>query len=384
MTTKPTPKLYIDPDAKSIDSGITQTETMSSTNTTPRDSGTTMSGTTATPRQPILNGVEKWWSPELERLARGRGHKGKVKIRSLDGGKRRLRGGDFLTIPGSLMTLGVAWKSGNKQYGLTTAHGFFERSVPVGTRVRAYDSDEACVKRKEDGKKAHKTRVIGTVVSLDTRTDSAIIEIYPHVEIHDRAVALSSDDSQVHIINVVPDAAAVPPDFGERLYSYGAAYRGMIGVRVDPESTVENLSRQFAVQSFVTHEGKDVAMGETNLTIHGDSGALSLDQYARAWYMNTTLGSSNDKHWSRGVHLRDVANAHPFFFGILPGSAVSSESSFSFTAIEFKEAEVGFGDGKYPLADFSDCGDDEDRTFSTLTMDPASKGLYFDYEDEEE
>ena len=128
-----------------------------------------------------------------------------MKVRSLNGNMRALRGGDWVASSYGIVMLAVAWTHGkcNKKYGLTVAHVFTDHCLGVGSSVFAFDSDEAEMTRL-DGTTAHKPIRIGTVTSIDMMpTDSAIFEIFDSIKIEPLAVALSSGNEQVCRITLV-------------------------------------------------------------------------------------------------------------------------------------------------------------------------------------
>jgi hypothetical protein len=83
-----------------------------------------------------MDDIEESWSPADERV-RDDGGNDKMKIRSLNGNTRALRGGDWLSSRFALMTLAVAWTDhGDKKYGLTVVHVFFaDHGLTVGDSV---------------------------------------------------------------------------------------------------------------------------------------------------------------------------------------------------------------------------------------------------------
>ena len=200
-----------------------------------------------------MDEVVNSWSPEDVRKQRDDTGHGNMKIRSLNGNTRRLRGGDWITSGPGFCTLSVAWKEhGGKQYGLTVAHVFTSYNLPRGSSVWAVDSDEPL---PATGK--HRTIKIGSLVSIDFATDSAVFEIFPNIKIDPLAVALSSvcgDDKVVKIKRPSPfTPIAIPEEvpFGSQLIMYGAARRGMIGVRVPRRGgNVCDMSRFWSTQSY--------------------------------------------------------------------------------------------------------------------------------------
>lgn len=162
-----------------------------------------------------MENIEKsWWSPPPgdERKGRDReaggGGGGTVKVRSMNGNTRALRGGDWVSSGFSNATLAVAWTHHgkcNKKYGLTVARVFTKHALGVGAPVFAFDADEAEM-TKPGGTKGHKPIKIGIVTSIDMQSDSAVFEIFDPIKIDPLAVALSGGDDQVCRIT--------PPDTG--------------------------------------------------------------------------------------------------------------------------------------------------------------------------
>jgi len=137
----------------------------------------------------------------------------------MNGNRRALRGGDWVASRFGSVTLAVAWTHGkrNKKYGLAVARAFTDHGLGVGASVFAFDSDEAEMTRL-DGTKANKPLKIGTVTTIDMRTDSAIFEIFDFIKIDPLAVALSGGDDQVCRITLpTPGANVLSPAIGERL-----------------------------------------------------------------------------------------------------------------------------------------------------------------------
>jgi hypothetical protein len=230
------------------------------------------------------------------------------------------------------MTLAVAWTSehGDKKYGLTVAHAFADHGLTVGDSVFAFDSDDEVV-----GKKAHKSIKIGTIVSLNTLTDSVVFEIFPSIAIDPLAVALSGGDDQVYRITLpIPETATADPlPYGQRLVMFGAAQRVKIGARVQPTGgRADDISARFATMSYVATAEGDAINGETKLSYGSDCGALYLDANGTPWCMHTTIQGvpiDNPRVWMfRGALLQHIVDRHPFDFGhTLPISGCASNSS---------------------------------------------------------
>ena len=340
---------------------------MSTTNSTNND--------VSTPVQVNLGDIEASWSPLDVRKGRDDGGNEKMKVRSLNGNTRALRGGDWISSSrGILMTLGVAWiehEHGGKQYGLTVAHEFARHALTIGDSVFAFDSDDEPM-TKLNGTRAHKSIKIGTIVSIDVEgTDSTIFEIFPSIMIDPLAVALSGGDDQVRRITL-PRPFALPTTLphGQKLVMYGAARRGMIGVRVEVTDRLDDLSAAFAAKSYeTTHGGDGIAKGGTKLSYQGDCGALYLGEDGIAWCMHTTIQGvpmDNPSVWtSRGALLQDIVNRHSFYFGgdpnYLYSSSNGSQSSPVNIALEkiIDDPKTG---GQYPRIDFSQ-EDEEDCLF---------------------
>jgi hypothetical protein len=260
------------------------------------------------------------WSREDVRKSRDDNSGGKMKVRSLDGNIRPLRGGDWLSSGWGLMTLGVAWVEhyGDKQYGLTVGHAFTDNQLPSGSSVWAFNSDQ---ENPTTGK--HKSIKIGTVLSIDTETDTAIIEIFPSIKIDPLAVTLSGGNDKVLKIELPkpftkPTGDSLP--YGETLI-FGATRRGMIGVRVPRAGDNPcDPATSWATRSHVsTAVGRMDPSGQTKLSFGGDCGALSIDSDGKAWSMHTMiqgLPKENPTTWtSHGASLERIVNAHAFYFG---------------------------------------------------------------------
>ena len=318
-----------------------------------------------TPARVDMRAVEASWS--LLDVRKGRDDEGRnenSKVRSLNGNTRALRGGDWIaTRHEAVMTLAVAWTLSNgKQYGLTVAHAFTDDYLSYGDSVFAFNSDEACVKTL-DGKKSHKHIKIGTVVAVDReQTDSVIIEIFPSILIDPLAVALSGGDDHVCKIALPKpgDTATNPKPPGQRLVMYGAARRGMIGVRVPASDDVgdEYKSSCIATKSYeTTDEGGLIATGATKLTFKGDCGALYIDEDNFAVCMHTTiegLPKINPTAWtSRGSLLQHIANRHALFFGGNPDSPSLNRSTQSSQVSIALEKIIVPKTENYPRLDFS-------------------------------
>ena len=134
---------------------------------------------------------------------------------------------------------------------------------------------------------------------------------------------------------------------------FGAARRGMIGHRVKvlerPGSAPDDVSAMIGAQSYgetQTETSNSCGVlevtktttntGTTRLTFGGDCGALYLNEDGFPWCMHTVIQGipkADQKFWtSRGALLQDIVNAHPFYFGSVPGlsdsSTLSSSSSY--------------------------------------------------------
>jgi hypothetical protein len=207
-----------------------------------------------TPARPVnMDEIVASWS---------RDNGGKMKVRSLNGNTRPLRGGDWLSSGPGMMTLGVTWEEhGGKQYGLTVGHAFAANGLPAGSSVFAFNSDQ---ENPITGK--YKAIKIGTIVAIDMETDSAIIEIFPSIKIDPLAVALSGGDDQVLKIKL-PKPFMIREDlpYGQRLMMYGASRRGMIGARVvRTGENAEDPATLWATKSYVsTHGGRVYPSGLT-------------------------------------------------------------------------------------------------------------------------
>ena len=278
-----------------------------------------------------MDEVVNSWSPEdVRKQLDDTGH-GNMKVRSLNGNTRRLRGGDWITSGPGFCTLAVAWKEhGGKQYGLTVAHVFTSYNLPRGSSVWAVDSDEPL---PATGK--HRTIKIGSLVSIDFATDSAVFEIFPNIKIDPLAVALSSGDDKVVKIKRPSPFTPIPEEvpYGSQLIIYGAARRGMIGVRVPRRGeNVCDMSAFWSTQSY-DNEGSMEPTGQTKLTFSGDCGALAIDAQGRPWSMHTTIQgvpANNPTTWtSHGAMFCKVVDAHAFYFGHTPNVGGSNSSSHS-------------------------------------------------------
>ncbi|CAB9530388.1 expressed unknown protein [Seminavis robusta] len=211
-----------------------------------------------------MDEVVNSWSPSDVRKQRDDTAHGNMKIRSLNGNIRRLRGG--------------------------------------GPSVWAVDSDEPL---PATGK--HRTIKIGSLVSIDFSTDSAVFEIFPNIKIDPLSVALSSGDDKIVKIKRPSPFTPIPEEvpFGSQLIMYGAARRGMIGVRVPRRG--ENDDNQGSMEP----------TGQTRLTFSGDCGALTIDAQGRPWSMHTTIQGvpgNNPTTWtSHGALFCKVVDAHAFY-----------------------------------------------------------------------
>lgn len=251
-------------------------------------------------------------SPEAERIQR---EEGNHKVRSLNGKKRVLRGGDWISSGHSLMTLSVAWKGiRNKQYGLTAAHAFEFCGGSVSCSVFAFNSDEKV--EKSNGEISHKFIKIGEVLVFDKINDCAIFEIFECFDIDPLVVAVSGEHTcEVTLPTPSPENTPILP-VGEKVFMFGAARRGMLGIHT--KEVFHSTSTEFAAKSFEAGEEKNPS-GSKKLTYAGDCGGLYLDKDGYAWCMHTHLHSyttsQGTKVWiSRGPTLQSIVNAHPLFF----------------------------------------------------------------------
>lgn len=352
-----------------------------------------------TPRR-LLNvtEIEASWSPEDVRMQRD-DDSGEMKVRSLLGNTRRLRGGDWISSGPAYMTLGVTWIGhGTKQYGLTVAHAFTRYHLPPGSSVWAVNSDEPV-----PAKGRFASIKIGTVRKLDMATDSAVIEIFPSIKIDPLAVALSGGDDNVVKIELptpLPTPFANPPEhglpYGEQVVMYGAARRGMVGVRV--QRTGDNIDITSTIWSTQSRANADVALGQSKLSFAGDCGALALDSNGRAWSMHTSISGvpkNNPTTWtSHGADLQSIVNAHAFYFGHVPETNSLNLSSHSYQSspgsisngVEDRELNILLDPsfrpaaGRFPLMEFGD-----ETTAGTLVFPicPRSR-IPMDISDEDE
>jgi len=323
---------------------------------------TTNTNNVSTPVRMNIGAIEASWSPLDARKGRDdEGRKEKMKVRSLNGNTRALRGGDWLSSCNhGLMTLGVAWtEHSGKKYGLTVAHPFAYDGLAVGDSVFAFDSDAPTTMR--DGTTAYKSIRVGTIVSIDKKgTDSVIFEIFPSIHIESHAVALSRGDDQVRIITFPrPGAAAEEVPHGGKLVMYGAARRGMIGVRVpSPDDNFGVMYSSTAGKSYETTGGGDrITNGRAKLSFGGDCGALYLGEEGTAWCMHTTfqgIPKENPSVWfSRGALLQHIVNRHAFYFGGDPNPISSNGSQSSPVNIALEKIIDPETEDQYPRLDFS-------------------------------
>jgi hypothetical protein len=115
--------------------------------------------------------------------------------------------------------------------------------------VFAFDSDNKSM-TTHDGTRAHKRIKIDIVKAINRVTDSAIIEIFPNINIDPLAMALSSGDDQrickITLLRPFTTDADASDDLpsGQRLVMFGAARSGMIGVRVEVNSRDDKVQYQ--------------------------------------------------------------------------------------------------------------------------------------------
>lgn len=362
-------------------------------------SANSISNINDTPTKVNMDAIEAAWSPLEARKARDEDGHGGMKVRSLNDNTRALRGGDWIFTRRSMMTLAVCWNEHGNQYGLTVGHAFFSNNLPVGSSVFAFDSDDATM-TKLDGSKAHKRIKIGTVKAIDRATDSAIIEIFPNITIDPLAVALSGGDDQVCKITFPkPSAAGAgagaggPDDFplGQKLVMFGAARRGMTGLRVEALGRDDDLSVSFATQSFVTtdEDGNRIeANGDTRLSFVGDCGSLYVDENGIPRCMHTQIQGvpqAKPTVWtSRGADVKDIVNAHSFYFGYASNEDVNGRQA-SPVNILLETIFNTEGKGKYPIPYFED--EEEDcyiERGAGLSFSEARKhGIQVYFSDEE-
>jgi hypothetical protein len=354
-----------------------------------------------TPVRVNMDVIEASWSPLEDRQERDEGGNGKMKVRSLNCNTRALRGGDWIFTRRSMMTLSVAWtEHGGIKYGLTVGHAFLDNRLPVGSSVFAFDSDDESM-TKRDGTRAHRKIKIGTVKAINRVTDSAIIEIFPNINIDPLAVALSGGDDQVCKITlprpfVTRTDADASDDFllAQRLVMFGAARREMIGIRVEATGRDDEISVSFAPTSYVTtEEGNRIEVnGETKLSYTGaDCGALYLDENGIARCMHAEiqgLPADNPTVWtSRGAKLQDIVNSHSFYFGHAPNDGVSGPSQSYPISIRLETIIDPETKGKYPIPYFEDEEGDgyiERRALSFSEARRHGIQVYFSDEDDED
>ena len=303
---------------------------------------TSISNSLAAPSKKVnLKSIKESRSPEDQRKKRDdhRESIAPMKVRSLAGNARKLRGGDWISCGAAdgQMTLAVAWKRGPKQYGLTVYHPFHEDGRRIGSGVYAFNSDVALPFSKPSGDVVykHKAIQIGNVVSIDAETDSLVFEIFPNIEIDPFAVALSGDDNNVCYVNFPKPDSLSPnlPDLGTKLVMYGAARRGMIGSCVEmlpnDDALRADKSTRLTTRSFDSNDG--VVNGETKLSFGGDCGALYIDEDGAPWGMHTTIyGTKSDNKivWtSRGALLSHIVEGHRFYFSPVSQSVDSQPST---------------------------------------------------------
>ncbi|CAB9502321.1 expressed unknown protein [Seminavis robusta] len=155
----------------------------------PSNSSKVSFDSTLTPQRFLdVDALQTEWSPKEERIARSQS--GGMKVRSLDGNKRRLRGGDFvLNKWDAAATIGFCFKdkTTKKKYGITVAHladhchsqtGAVLQEGRVGDKLYVFLSDEP-----DDTTGEYEKAELGKIVSLERSTDSMVFEVEGNIEV---------------------------------------------------------------------------------------------------------------------------------------------------------------------------------------------------------
>jgi hypothetical protein len=195
-----------------------------------------------------------------------------MKVRSIDGESKSLRGGDFvLNEKGAATTLSVCFEHNGARYGLTAGH----LAATTGQSIYAFYKDDPDFEEDENGgvpNMVYQVVKIGEVTSKSCKTDSLVFKI-------------QDDDMKVDLLKLSPKAGLkgelvlpepgldpTPPSAGTLLVGYGAQRRGCIAKVSTPAISV-------AGQYSLVGDIGVMSRGDNpvKLTDYGDCGMLLLD-----------------------------------------------------------------------------------------------------------
>jgi len=180
----------------------------------------------------------------------------------------QLRGGDYILNSNfEAVTLSFCFYKDGKKYGLTVAH--LCRSV--GDPVYAFGSDT----RHPDG--SYDVVHLGSVVSMDAKTDSLVFEIRDNILIDSYCL---SPEAGLQGALVIPDWNSLPPlEDGTTLGGFGAQRRGAVGVVIGTWKESTHRNNLPILDGDIMMVSESPGAGDKQLSDSGDCGNLFLDEH---------------------------------------------------------------------------------------------------------
>jgi hypothetical protein len=171
-----------------------------------------------------LEELEEMWT--LDRSDRASANE--MKVCSIDGGSRSLRGGDFvLNENGAATTLSFCFETNDARYGLTAGH----LAATTGQTIYAFFKDDPDFVGDEHGgpnpNMVYQMVKIGEVTSKSCKTDSLVFKIQDEIKVDLLKLALKAGPKG-ELVLPEPELDPTPPSVGTVLVGYGAQRRGCV------------------------------------------------------------------------------------------------------------------------------------------------------------